>query len=138
MNSSIATLRNRIGWIIAYWTLLAGWILGAGLSMARVQAGFLSSYLADLLFPPWFYILVRGLAPQRPKTSVLMAWFGHSAERAAISIFLVGVVSELSSRYWPRGIFPGTYDPWDIVAYAVGLGVCYSCEQWQRGNGIDR
>jgi hypothetical protein len=124
--------QNRVGWIVAYWTLFAGWILGVGLTMAHVRVEFLTSYLADLLFPPWFYIVLRRLTPQKRRLSIMIRWFGQSPERAVVSIFLVGVTSELSSRYWPRGAFPGTYDPLDIVAYAAGLGVCYSCEQWQR------
>lgn len=31
----------------------------------------------------------------------------------------------------PQGFFAGTYDPWDIVAYAIGLCICYGCEKWQ-------
>jgi hypothetical protein len=54
-------------------------------------------------------------------------WFGYSPGRAASSIFLVGVVSEIGQRY---GILTGTYDPWDIVAYAVGLLICYGIDKF--------
>lgn len=102
--------------------------------MARVRGGFMTSYLADLLFPPWYYIVVRGLASRGSRVPFLLRWFGRSPERAAISILVVGTASEFSQRYWPSGAIAGTYDPWDIVAYTVGLGLCYGCERWEHGH----
>ena len=49
-------------WTIAYWTLLIGWVVGAVLNMAHVHGGFFTNYLADVAFPPWFYIFIRGLS----------------------------------------------------------------------------
>src|SRR5262245_30239473 len=108
-------------WRFAYWTLFASWVIGAALSIKRVHAGFLTNYLADLAFPPWYYIVMRGLASR--KVPSLLRWFGHSPERAAVSIFVVGLASELSQR--AAIVITGTYDPWDIAAYAAGLCVCY-------------
>lgn len=34
-------------------------------------------------------------------------------------------MTELSQYFWPHGIFAGTFDPFDILAYAVGVGVCF-------------
>ncbi|MCI0696320.1 hypothetical protein L0337_30495 [candidate division KSB1 bacterium] len=86
------------GWKLAYWTLFAGWIVGAALTMSRMRGGFLTSYLADLVFPPWYYIVMRGLSTGKQRVPRLLRWFGHSPERAAIAIFLVGTASELSQR----------------------------------------
>jgi hypothetical protein len=113
------------GWRYAYWILLVCWIIGAALTMFRVRAGFLSSYLSDVTFPPWFYIVLRERVPGKGVRRWIR-WIGSTPVRAASAIFLVGLVSEVGQRY---GIPTGTYDPWDIAAYAVGLLVCY---------GIDR
>src|SRR5262245_7799333 len=129
----VMSRHRRTAWIIAYWTLLPGWLLGAALTMNRVRGGFLTNYLADILFPPWYYIVARGLASRQGKGPPLLRWFGHSPERAAVSIYLVGVVSELSQIWWPRGLFAGTFDPLDLVAYAVGLILCYACDKAQGG-----
>ena len=58
-------------------------------------------------------------------------FFDHtgSPELAAGSIFVVGLLSEVSQFYWPKGIFRGTFDPFDIAAYGVSLLVCYVAER---------
>ncbi len=113
------------GWRIAYWLLLVGWVVGAALNMAKVRGGFLTNYLADLTFPPWFYITLRNKATKQPTVVKPARWFGETPLRAAVSIFLVGLVTEVSSYFWPRGAFGGTFDPLDIAAYGIGLLVCY-------------
>ena len=85
-----------------------------------ISGGFFTSYAADLTNPPWIYIRFR-----RGAVIPAARWFGRSPERAAFGIFAVGVATELSQIYWPRGFFGGTFDPFDIAAYAVGLIVCY-------------
>lgn len=118
-------LRNTDGWKIAYWALFVCWVAGAGLFMARVHGGFLTNYLADLTFPPYFYIALRGKVMGRPRVIRVIRGFGKTPLRAALSIFLVGVIAEVNSYYWPLGPFGGTFDQWDIAAYALGLGICY-------------
>jgi len=96
--------------------------------MMRVHGGFLTNYLSDLTFPAWFYIYIRGLWNNEnriPKLIIFGDWFGLSPERSSISIFLVGVITELLTKYWPNGPVAGTYDYLDIISYAVGLPVCY-------------
>jgi len=51
--------------------------------------------------------------------------FGTRPEKAALVIFVAGVLTEVSQRYWPGGLFAGRFDPFDILAFAVGIGVCY-------------
>jgi hypothetical protein len=108
-------------------------VIGAGLSMSRVNGGFLTNYLADLSFPPWFYIHIRGLVTNGkniPRLAFFGNWFGLSPERSSISIFMVGVITELKTYYWPGGPLTGTYDLVDIVAYAIGLLICYAIDKW--------
>lgn len=125
------------GWRIAYYMLLALWIIGALLFMYRIKAGFLNSYLSDVAFPPWFYIYLRGLhrSDQRIATIPIFGqYFGKTAWHAGISIFLVGMVSELLVLVGPRQLITGTFDPFDILAYAVGLIVCMAFDL-QEGRG---
>ncbi|GEM_PF-1384361 len=121
--------KTATGWKIAYWVLLVCWIVGAALNMARVHGGFLTDYLADLTFPPFFYIMLRGKITDRPMVIRAFHWFGRTPLRAASSIFLVGTAAEVNSYFRPHGPFGGTYDPWDIAAYVLGLGFCYLIER---------
>jgi len=110
------------------------------MTMWHLHGGIFSSYLADLTFPPWFYMVIRGPVTTGQRTPRLLKWFGVSPERAALSIFIVGLVSEISQRYWPHGLFggafSGTFDPLDIAVYALGLAVCYICDKRQLNHII--
>jgi hypothetical protein len=119
-------------WKIAYWTLFIAWVAGVAMYMWQVHGGFLTNYLADLAFPPWYYMVMRGLLTGGKKP-YLLRWFGYSSERASISIFLAGVVYELGQRY---RIIPGTFDLGDIIAYGVGLCIIYIWEK-RALNGIE-
>ncbi len=127
-DGNVKTLRS---WRITFWALLIGWVVSAILSMWRVRGGFITSYGSDLLFPPFFYIFIRGLSPWKLREKSLLRWFGRTPCFAAGSIFLVGLSSEAIQGLWPQKFITGTYDPWDIVAYATGLFVCYQIESWQ-------
>jgi hypothetical protein len=108
-------------WKIAFETLLICWIIGAVLSMMLYNGLFFTNYLADLTFPPFFYIFIRGKANKEevlPNLLFAGNWFGKSPERASISIFIVGVLTELKTLFWPHEPWAGTFDPLDILAYA--------------------
>ena len=118
----------KVYWTIAYWTLFICWVFSAGLGMIHFHGGFLTNYLADLTFPPWFYIFIRGKTINKeviPRLLLVGTWFGRSPERASISIFVIGVVTELKTFYWPNGPISGTYDAVDILSYGIGLAACY-------------
>jgi hypothetical protein len=117
------------GWLVAEWILFVVWLTAAIVTMypsfgkaLHLHGGLFNSYAADLTFPAWFYIQLRR-RPGRILRPVL--WFGGSRELAAGSIFVVGLLSEVSQFYWPKGVFGGTFDPFDIAAYGVSLLVCY-------------
>jgi hypothetical protein len=123
---------NRVvAWKLAYWTLLVSWVLGAAMNMWHMHGGFLTNYLADLTFPPWYYIVIRGLSTTGKKPPFLLRWFGVSAVRAAISILIAGVAYEMGQRY---RMIPGTSDLWDVAAYAVGPVICLAFEKRHRAN----
>ena len=114
--------------------MLAVWICDAALVMARVRAGFFTSYAADLALPAWLYIVARNL--HEPKSaSLLSRVLGWSPEVAACALFLASVASEVSQLLWPSGFFAGRFDPFDIVAYAVGIGICYGGDKLGRPRG---
>jgi hypothetical protein len=126
------------GWALAYWMLMTAFIMTAALNLLHVRGGFLTSHLADLTVPALLYVISRGLVPARrpPLPSRrLMQWIGRTPERAASVFFVASAVSEVSQIYWPRGVFAGRFDPWDLLAYAVGLSVCYTCDRLQSPKG---
>jgi hypothetical protein len=96
--------------------------------MNRVRAGFITNYGADLTQPAWFYILLRDLhgSGRRKRLTRVV---GSRPETAALVIFLACVATEVSQRFWPTGLFAGRFDPYDIVAYAAGTGICYALDK---------
>ncbi len=88
-----------------------------GLQMYRVDAGLLTSYGADLLAPPYLYVIFRS----RPlRLSAL----------TALAVVLGGCfLWEWLQRYdlggTPLGITHGRFDPFDLLAYTVGLLATY-------------
>jgi hypothetical protein len=121
---SEAPERQKRWWRFAYYVLFVAWIGCALLVMNRVRAGFITNYGADLTQPAWLYIVCRDLH-ESGRLTMLTHLVGSRPETAAIVIFLGGLVTEVSQRYWPSGIFGGRFDPYDIVAYATGISVCY-------------
>jgi hypothetical protein len=119
-------------WTFAYWLLMAAFVLATVLNLLHVRGGFLTSHLADLTVPALLYVLSRDLVPgKRPSFFALMRWIGRTPERAAAFFFLASTATELSQIAWPRGVFAGRYDPWDVVAYGVGLLICYGFDKGQ-------
>ena len=126
MRDQSATPPN--GWRLASYLLLAVWVGAAVLGVNGIRAGAFTSYGADLTQPAWLYIIVRGLDNPARKSWITRT-FGTRAETTALLIFFVGACTELSQRYWPHGIFRGRFDPWDIVAFGLGILICYLCEK---------
>ena len=123
---------TKAGWTVAYWILMAAFLLTAALNLLHVRAGFLTSHLADLTVPALLYVLSRGLVPsKRLPVLALMRWLGRTPERAAVFLFLASSATEVSQIFWPRGFFAGRYDPWDIFVYGVGLLICYGFDKRQ-------
>jgi hypothetical protein len=104
--------------------------------MARIKGGFVTNYLSDLTFPPWFYIYLRGLTNNNKKPQLILFkdWFGALPERALVSILTVGIISELKTLILPCGIISGTFDFMDILAYAIGLVICYYFDKRKQEN----
>jgi len=114
-------------WKAAYWALTAAFFVTAVISTQRIRAGFLSNYAADLTCPAWLYISLRGLQGSRPKA--LARYVAATPEQAALVLFGGSTLTELAQIWWPRGFFAGTFDPYDVLAYAIGVGTCYVAER---------
>ncbi len=110
-------------WRVAWLALTALFVLTAVLNMVHARGGFLTSHLADVVAPAWLYIAVRGLAGGG-HTRTLSRVLGRSPGTAAAAVLGGSVLTELSQKRWPHGIFAGTFDPLDLVAFAGGVGAC--------------
>lgn len=119
----------RRGWLVAYWLLFAAFVATAALNMLHVRGGILTNYAADVVVPAWLYITTRGLHQATP-TGHLPRLIGWSPELTAAVLFLGSTATELAQRYWPQGIVAGRYDPADIVAFSIGVGVSYAADRF--------
>src|SRR5678815_674897 len=107
---------KSLSWRVSYWVLLVIFVSTAALNMLHIKAGFFTNHAADLFLPPWLYVVLRHFPGKRNFINPLSHWLGRSPELAASSIFIGSSLTELSQLYWPKGIFPGTFDPVDIAA----------------------
>jgi hypothetical protein len=100
-----------------------------GLQMYRINAGFLTNYGADLLAPPYLYLMLRG------------GRF-HLGSLAALTTVLGGCfLWEWMQRYdfagTPLAITRGRFDPFDLLAYTVGLVAIYGMDiRWLQPRQI--
>ena len=118
-------------WRWAYQLLCLVFLLTAALNMLRVRGGFFTNHCADLVVPALIYVTARRypVLTRRGKTPLMRRLVGSTAEIAALSIFGASAASEISQLYWPDGFFSGTFDPLDIVAYGLAVGLCYLADK---------
>lgn len=100
-----------------------------GLQMYHVNAGILTNHGADLLAPPYLYLMARGgrlkLGPAGAFTLVLGAC----------------ILWEWLQRYdlsgTPLAITHGRFDPLELVAYSVGMIAVYVLDvAWLAPRGL--
>lgn len=106
-----------------------------GLQMYQVDAGYLTSYGADLLAPPWIYLAMRG---DRGQGTRLTRALGVTSPLTRF-LFVLGAcfLWEWLQRYdlsgTPLAITRGHFDPYDMLAYTAGLLVTFGVETlWLR------
>ena len=119
-------------WRWAYRVLWFFVLLTAALNMLRVRGGFLTNHCADLAVPALLYVILRRypLHTRRGTIPRVRRLLGSTPELAAASIFGASAATEVAQRFWPRGLFPGTFDPLDIAAYGLSVGLCYLADRW--------
>lgn len=100
-----------------------------GLQMYHVNAGFLTNYGADLLAPPYIYLMFRqGRLRLRPLTALAAVLGG---------CFLWEWMQRYDLGGTPLAITRGTFDPFDLLAYTLGLLVIYVVDvRWLRPRGF--
>ena len=94
------------------------------LQSKRVDAGWLTSYGADVLGTAWCWWWMR---------RIVFVRLCRPAEAAAVAVLAAGLAWEFCQRYdLSRTLLArtkGTYDPLDIAAYALTLGACYTIDK---------
>ena len=123
------TVSDRTFWKVVYHVLWIAFLGTAALNMLHVRGGFFTNYAADIVAPAWLYVVSRGLHPPRDHRGLLQQTIGRTPEIAAVTLFLASSVTEISQRFWPKGIFAGRFDVLDVVAFAAGLAACYAAEK---------
>ncbi|MGE0353403.1 MAG: hypothetical protein AB7Q69_09200 [Gemmatimonadales bacterium] len=100
-----------------------------GLQMYRVHAGLLTDYGADLLAPPIPYLVGRaGRLHLRPLSALLLVLGG---------CFLWEWLQRYDLGGTPLAITRGHFDPYDLLAYTIGLLVCYAVDlRWLVPRGM--
>lgn len=73
---------------------------------------FVNGYLIDILLPMALYLLL----------SLFGTRVAYSAPFRACAVFGFACCVE-ASQYFGYPIFGSTFDPWDILAYAAGVGL---------------
>jgi hypothetical protein len=107
---------GRFFYSLALTTSLA---IGA-LQMFHVRGGVVTDYGADVFGTAWFYAMFR------QGRNVLWPGRRLSAGTAAMLVLAGCVASELAQR---SSLFPGVFDPLDLVAYAVTLAALYAVDR---------
>ncbi len=116
-------------WLVVHRALFVAFLGTAALNMLQVRGGFFTNHAADLVAPAWLYVAFRGLYSEHGRRTLLQRVLGRTPEIAALSLFGASTLTEISQFHWPLGLFPGRFDPWDIVAYALGLAACYVADK---------
>lgn len=125
--------RSR-SWRAVFYILLAVFIATAALNMLHVHGGFLTNHAADVVVPGWLYVVARGLNSPRGRRTLVQRTVGRTPEIAGASLFVASTLTEVSQHFWPHGVFPGRFDPLDVIAYGCGLAACYAAEKmWPVG-----
>ncbi len=106
------------------------------LQSRHINAGFWTNYAADIIGPIWMYSAFRQMKIIKQRRP--------SPEIAALSIFAACFLWEWCQRYdlsgTLLGITRGSFDPYDVLSYAVSLLVAYGVDtSFQRtaNNRVD-
>jgi len=93
----------------------------AALEMARIHGGIVTSYGADLFGTAWIYTALR----LRARRTLPWRWLASSSIVAVVTM-VGGIASEFAQR---ANLLAGTYDPLDIVTFALALLACVVLER---------
>ena len=119
-------------WRTAERALILLFAVAALLNMMHWTVPFLTTHAADLSCPAFLYIGFRSRW-MNGRRRFPVDPFGRSPEITALSLFVASTATEISQYFAPHGLFPGRFDPWDIVTYVVATTACYIAERRQWG-----
>lgn len=106
----------RSMWRFVEWALFVLWVADAALVMAHIRAGFFTNYAADFAIPAWIYVVQRRMQSTPGAKGALRRL---SPGVLAMLIFLCCLITEVCQFFWPRGLFPGVFDWFDVLAYSA-------------------
>lgn len=119
-------------WRTAERSLIALFAVAALLNMIHQKVPFLTTHAADLSCPAFLYIGFRSRWLSGRRTFPTHP-LGRSPEFTALTFFLASTATEISQYFAPHGLFPGRFDPWDVIAYAAAAVCCYTAEKLRWG-----
>jgi hypothetical protein len=93
-------------------------MIGA-LQMSRGRGGFVTSYGADIFGTAWLYAMFR-------QGRTIFGRREMSVRSAALFVLGGCAASEIGQRF---NIFPGTFDPWDFVAFVAAIAACSAIDR---------
>ena len=119
--------RSDRWWLAAEWILFVVWLADAVLVMSHRRVGFFTNHAADLTMPAWLYVGLR-----RSRGSAVAWWkrwiVALPPASLALLLFVASTATEVCQYFRPRGPFPGTFDPLDILSYGLGVAACYGAD----------
>lgn len=128
INSPVRLTRRRYDALLTAY-FIAVFVGIGGLQMYRVDAGLLTDYGADLLAPPWWYLMLRGGRPRVHPLALLGFVLG--------GCFLWEWLQRFDLAGTPLVITHGHFDPFDLLAYTVGSLAVYVLDvRWLRPRGL--
>jgi len=99
-----------------YLAAITSALMVGALQMYHVHGGLLTDYGADVFGTAWLYAMTRqGL-------TIVQRGRPLGAGLSAVIVFVLCAVSEFGQQWH---LFPGRFDPFDLLAYAGTLLVCW-------------
>jgi hypothetical protein len=117
----------RFSWRLAEIVLLISWGAAAVANLMHIRGGFLTNHLADLTISPWIYIMQRR-QQTKPSRVPILGWLRQSPVRLGLAIYAGSTITEISQYFWPHGLFPGTFDWYDLFCYVLGMGIVVTAD----------
>lgn len=101
-----------------------------GIVLFFVSTGFVRNYLGDVLVVIFLYSLLSSFLDVRPVYKAVVIFV------IALAIELLQLFLSVSENAAQQLILGSSFDPWDIIAYIIGLALIVGVNKKSRVNGI--